>query len=269
MCNGFIQIPSDFFESDYWCCSRTYSEVEAILDIITQIRTEVDSKTATIGGREVTWGQNEWPVSVRTLAERWKWTERRTRTFLSSLKNNGIIDVDNSQGVSVIRLIKYTSGDTTNDTANDTNNGLNINELVELVTQRVTQRLTQQGNIIIQEQQSREETELSLFDDEVMCDEFTFNKFWELYDKKVGKDEAEKLYSKMSRKDRKAIFEYVPRYKNAQPDKSKRVNPARFLRRRVWEDEIIDYNQVRRNPIGFDLTDNTNKDKYKNDIDTW
>ena len=153
MCTGFIQLSKDFFESGYWRQSRTYNDCEAVLDIISQVRFEASEQFARIGGREVTWGQAEWPASVRFLAQRWNWTERRVRTLISSLKRNGIIDVNDSQGVSIIKLKKFlvfsdaksdTIGDTINDTTSDTPNTIDINALIEQVTQQVTQRLTQE-----------------------------------------------------------------------------------------------------------------------------
>ena len=144
MCKGFKQISNDFFESDYWRQSRTYNESEAVLDIIYQVRFEASEHSARIGGREVTWGQAEWPASVRFLATRWRWTERHVRTFLSSLRRKGVIETTDNQGVSVIRLKKFLVWpDTSNDTAIDTTNSLNINELAEQVTRQLTQRLTQ------------------------------------------------------------------------------------------------------------------------------
>ena len=145
MCKGFKQISNDFFESGYWRQSRTYNDCEAVLDIISQVRFEASEHTARIGGREVTWGQAEWPASVRFLAQRWKWTERRVRTFMSSLKKQGVIDVSDTQGVSIIRLKRYlVLADTANDTQNDTPNSLNMSALVKQVTQLVTQQMTQQ-----------------------------------------------------------------------------------------------------------------------------
>lgn len=145
MCKGFKQISNDFFESDYWRQSRTYNDCEAVLDIISQVRFEASEHSARIGGREVTWSQAEWPASVRFLAARWKWSDRRVRTFLSSLKRKGVIEISDAQGVSVIRLKRYlVLNMPSNDTANDTINTLNIKDLVREVTQQVTQQLTQE-----------------------------------------------------------------------------------------------------------------------------
>lgn len=70
-------------------------------------------------------------------------------------------------------------------------------------------------------------------------DEYSFDKFWNLYDKKVGKDKAKKLYDCTTRKDREAIFEHIPLYKQSQPEKQYRKNPETYLRNHSWKDEVI------------------------------
>ena len=254
MCKGFKQISNDFFESDYWRQSRTYNDCEAVLDIINQVRFEATEHYARIGGREVVWGQAQWPASVRFLAARWHWSERRVRTFISHLRRRGIIETDDSQGVNIITLKKYLLvPDTTNDTESDTANELIFNELASQVTQPLTQQATQpnrskkasdgkrhssdtkhnNGN---NKRDSSLRSESLLFD---IPEELPFSEFWDLYDKKVDKSKCENSYSKLSLKDRKAIFEYLPKYIQAQPDKQYRKNPLTFLHNRSWEDEII------------------------------
>lgn len=67
----------------------------------------------------------------------------------------------------------------------------------------------------------------------------TFEDFWALYDKQVNMMEAEAYWGVLSRQDKEAIMEYVPRYKIAQPRKQFRKNPANFLRMSAWKDELI------------------------------
>ena len=75
----------------------------------------------------------------------------------------------------------------------------------------------------------------------------TFGDFWETYDKKVNMIDSEAYWSILSRSDREAIMQYLPRYKLAQPRKQFRKNPVTFLRMRAWEDEIIQDNEIRIN----------------------
>lgn len=71
-------------------------------------------------------------------------------------------------------------------------------------------------------------------------DEYTFERAWDLYKKKVGcKEKLEKKWNSMSQKDRKAAIEYIPLYVISKPDKQYRKNFQTFLNQRAWEDEII------------------------------
>lgn len=243
MCKKFIKIPSGLFESNYWQRKRVFNEFEAVVDIMSQIELGMPDGSSNIRGREIKCSKKEWPASIRFLANRWKWTERKVRTFIASLKADGIISIDDSQGVNIIRLKEAIKQD---DTPNDTVKELNDNTLDCVLTHQ----MTQQDNVLGED------------------DEYSFDKFWDLYDKKVGKEESERLYGKLSRKDKMEIFEYVPKYKIAQPDKSFRQGPTRFLRRRSWKDEIITRGNGRQLPIGFNLTDN-GENKYNNDIKGW
>lgn len=71
-------------------------------------------------------------------------------------------------------------------------------------------------------------------------DEYTFERAWNLYEKKVGcKAKLEKKWNSMSLKDRKAAIEYIPLYVISQPNKQYRKNFQTFLNQRGWEDELI------------------------------
>jgi hypothetical protein len=66
-----------------------------------------------------------------------------------------------------------------------------------------------------------------------------FQRFWDLYYKKVDTDACKRLWKKLPRRDRALIFKFVPIYKQCQPDKRYRKNPATFLRHKGWLDELI------------------------------
>lgn len=67
-----------------------------------------------------------------------------------------------------------------------------------------------------------------------------FDKFWNLYDKKVGdKSKLQKRWANLNDHERESIIKYIPRYIQSKPDKQFRKDPATFLNQRGWEDEII------------------------------
>lgn len=79
-------------------------------------------------------------------------------------------------------------------------------------------------------------------------EEISFEKFWVLYDKKVG--DRKKLLAKwkrLSNTDREKIFIHVPKYKEARPDKTFRKDPQTYLNNGAWNDEIIINNNANTN----------------------
>ena len=67
-----------------------------------------------------------------------------------------------------------------------------------------------------------------------------FDVFWDLYDKKRGeRQKLEKKWNGLTNKERSEIMEYIPRYKEATPDKKFRKDPQTFLNNKSWNDEII------------------------------
>jgi hypothetical protein len=69
---------------------------------------------------------------------------------------------------------------------------------------------------------------------------YSFNQFWNDYDKKVGKkDKLISKWSKLTDQDKLLIKEYIPRYKQSRSDKQYRKDPETFLNNQSWNDEII------------------------------
>lgn len=72
---------------------------------------------------------------------------------------------------------------------------------------------------------------------------YTFEQFWTDYDKKVGdKKKLEAKWAKIPEAEKKRILEYIPAYKDAQPNKAYRKNPETFINQKSWNDEIIKAN---------------------------
>lgn len=143
---GFIKLSRKFFSNELWNEARTFSSCEAWLDLIQSARFDAAPRKVSIGGREVICNRGQYPASIRFLAKKWGWTERRVRTFISYLKKEGMVTTHLVQGMNIITLCKYdeyNSSDTVSDTMIDTDIKLKINQLQEQVTQLMTQQLTQ------------------------------------------------------------------------------------------------------------------------------
>lgn len=86
-----------------------------------------------------------------------------------------------------------------------------------------------------------------------------FDKFWSVYDKKVGRDKSYVLWNKLSKKDREDCMKFVPLYVKERTNKQYRKNPETFLRNKSWNDEIISGNLVSET----EKYDNVSNDEFK------
>jgi len=68
-----------------------------------------------------------------------------------------------------------------------------------------------------------------------------FEMFWDIYDKKRGKPNTLKLWKKLTQSEKESIFVNLPLYVKATPDVAFRKDPERYIKHRVWEDEIVTY----------------------------
>ena len=67
---------------------------------------------------------------------------------------------------------------------------------------------------------------------------FSFDEFWETYNKKTGRANCERIYARLKDKDYAKIKETLPIYLESVKDKQYLKNPQTYLNGRIWEDEI-------------------------------
>jgi len=68
---------------------------------------------------------------------------------------------------------------------------------------------------------------------------FSFDEFWNQYDKKLSREKAEAKYKKVSEDDRSLIKSTLAAYVLSTPDKKFRKDPCTYLNNKSWNDEII------------------------------
>lgn len=69
-----------------------------------------------------------------------------------------------------------------------------------------------------------------------------FKDFYDLYDKKMGKEKSEKLWLKLTDEEREIAMDHLPNYKLSQPEKKYRKDPATYIFQKAFNDEIINTN---------------------------
>lgn len=72
-----------------------------------------------------------------------------------------------------------------------------------------------------------------------ILDPYSFEVFWDVYDKKVERIKCERKWGRLSAGEKKLAIEYIPMYRQAQPNKQYRKNPDTFINNKSWNDELI------------------------------
>lgn len=72
-------------------------------------------------------------------------------------------------------------------------------------------------------------------------DDSEFEKFWNMYDKKIEYKKCLVKWRNITKKNKKKIFETLEAYVRSKPDKQYRKNPLTYLNGECWNDEIQIY----------------------------
>jgi hypothetical protein len=78
---------------------------------------------------------------------------------------------------------------------------------------------------------------IQLKDDE--ANENSFEKIWELYERKGNKKTSMQKWANLKNHCREAIFAHVPLYVQSTPDKQYRKNFETYLNQECWNDEVV------------------------------
>lgn len=70
-------------------------------------------------------------------------------------------------------------------------------------------------------------------------DNGSFNKFWSMYDKPTEKQSCKLKWEKLNADEQELIFQKLPAYVEATPERQFRKNPLTYLNRKIWLDEMI------------------------------
>lgn len=104
MANGWIKIHRSMFE-DEWYFSEKFTREQAWIDLL--LLAEYKQRTIYIRKNEVNLKRGQLAVSIRNLADRWKWGVNKVQDFLKDLEGNERIDTQKSNVCNVITICNY------------------------------------------------------------------------------------------------------------------------------------------------------------------
>lgn len=158
-------------------------------------------------------------TSRRILSSQTGISEQSIRTCLERLQSTHEITIKSTHRNSIITICNYDKYQGDEKDINPKNNP------------RIPRKSTSYQPSIIEEYIEYKEEKNNIY---------SFDDFWNDYDKKVGdKKKLMKKWEGISDSDKAMIKDYIPRYKKSQPDKKYRKNPETFFNNKSWNDEII------------------------------
>jgi len=210
--NGWISLNRSILKHDIVGLnrSRKYSRFEAWIWLL--LRANYEDARCCIGNQVYHLKRGQMIVSQKKMRLLFKWSNSKLTGFLKMLEKDGMVEYETTNKMSIITLLKY----------NDYQNIQHQKNIKS--TSNQYQKHTINKNI-----NKNSNKEIKYFID-----------FWNLYDKKVGKEKTEKYWIKnIKAKDIKPIMDHVEKYVKIRT-KQYRKNPHSYLLNRVWEDELIE-----------------------------
>ena len=107
MCKGFLKIPRSVFSSAMWNEKRVFSRYEALTDLY---------QSADFNTRMLT-------VSLRSLADRWRWEYKKVMRFMAMLEEEGYVRTSKDKSGTTVEIIDPDADGTQNGTRSGTPNG--------------------------------------------------------------------------------------------------------------------------------------------------
>ena len=214
---GYISLYRSIQEHYLYPNHRTFTEFEAWVDML--LLANHKDADILIGMQKVKIGRGEFLTSELKLSLRWMWGRDRVRNFLKLLMSDGMISKKSSSKFTMITICNY-DGYQNSPTAKQ-----------------------QQGNNKATTRQQQDDTNNNDNNDNNDNNEnkerMSFEKFWNLYDKKTGRDKCETKWNNITNADREKIFETLPKYLATITDKKYQKNPLTYLNGKYWNDEIV------------------------------
>jgi DNA-binding transcriptional regulator YhcF (GntR family) len=227
---GWFLIHRDLCDSDEWTAER-FTRAQAWIDLIYLARWQPKPNTFRHRGIQVTEQRGQVAIGMRNLAERWGWARNTVKHFLSDLQNDGRIDRQKNNVISLITIKNY--------------------EKYQVTDQQIDQQTDPQVDhqidpLLKKDKESKEvkekEKDYCSPSGELVYPE-DFLSFWKVYPLKVGKGAAHKAWKKL--KPGKQVQDDIQDALNWQrsSDKWKEDNgkyiphASTYLNQRRWEDE--------------------------------
>lgn len=221
---GVFAVDRGIWEHDVLADSAPFSRREAWLWLLSEAAWRPHWRR--LAGRTIKVGRGQVAASLRFIASKWRWSEPRVRRFLACLISEGMVDATTDAGVSVITVCNY-------DQYQRVSLPSDATPEVDVDAGATQERRK------VEDKEYRESTS-SDSDLNTRAHDGSFEKFWDRFPHKVGKQAALKAFTSIAKQ---KIVEFhdlmagVDRYIATKPHDRPWCNPATWLNQHRWEDQ--------------------------------
>ena len=222
MNGGWIKLHRKILDNDWLSKNRVYSNFEAFMFLL--LKANHKDGSFHIGTQVVEVKRGQLVTSQKKLCKQFNWSNSKLRNYLKTAKNASMIHTETTSKTTCLTLLNYDTYQ-----CSETEEALKKNQIN---TEKTLKKHTNNNNKELKNNKT-------LYD--------LFEKWWDLYDFKVGRDKCEKLWMKIPLKDLKLIMEHTKDYIRVTTKseivggafKPRRKNPSTYLNNKSWKDEIV------------------------------
>ena len=209
---GWISLHRKMLTNPILTFGKSYSRAEAWIWLL--LRANYEEKKVVIGADLYKCKKGQMITSQLKLCKTFNWGNSRLKTFLKLLQKDEMIKVQVSTKLTLITILNYESYQNSNFQTKTKQRATNLTSN--------TSNKSNKGNNIIK----------------------TFMSWWTLYNKKVGKKETLAYWLKnIKETEHIKILKHTTQYvKNN--EKQYRKDPVRYLKRKTWEDELVENTNI-------------------------
>lgn len=121
---GWVKIDRSIYDDDLWQSDEPFDKRAAWFDLIMMVNHE--DKTIVVGMKTLTVKRGQKFTSVRKLAKRWHWSERKVGRYLELLECTGKIERVATHNGTLLTLVKYSFYQGSRDTFRNTNDHTSV-----------------------------------------------------------------------------------------------------------------------------------------------
>jgi hypothetical protein len=210
---GYISLYRSIQDHKLYPHNRAFTLFEAWIDLLMKanhkdVEMIVEMSIKTINRGDIL-------TSEVKLSGMWRWSRTKVRDFLRLLESDEMIIKKSTSKYTIITICNY-----------DNYQCVKTSEKHQKNIRKTSEK--HQKNTNNNDNNENNDNKKTI----------TFEIFWNLYDKKTGREKCEKKWNNLTQAEKEMIIEKLPKYLATISDKKYQKDPLTYLNGKYWNDEL-------------------------------